>query len=920
MIPFVSPRSSSLQHSSPIVRLLLLLIVGLISSPLQIAAQETTQGPVPIRNFNFLDDEEITHWTPAHDVGPLSGTTRGMRMEITGTDPFIIGPPRDYPPKTPLVVKLRVHSDAAGWGQLFYFTQHATEKNSVRFPIARGLNQEVVVYLPPLGNNYRLRFDPPENAPQFFLESMEFERRRQIAAPTWEPPIRPAAVDESLSIASEQLTLAATTAHDADDWVLQFRGRTIAQHHNQLKFGYQPTSSRESAVWFSRNQKPNTRWRKVGEALESVVTVIDPDGGTWTVTRQFTPAGENAIDVQMSLALNRPRDILFAPLLMLLSPEPSPAPGKRQSLLAGVEYLDAEPSSSQADLEGPAAVRRVPTADKLTFPLMAFQRDDYVVSVMWQPSADVAAWFDTPDRVLGSAGDVLGLVTPGATRGYRIDGEWLPVRPRTVEPGKALTARATIRVGPGRSVVPAVQYYVKQHGWPELPAAIARQTYARQAAAGWLETGLYEDGLFRHAMGNGFPLQPAADAVWMTRWLHQEVTDKQLRDLLRQAAERGLARVAPGSEYQAAIGHLLPPVIGLVSDRTTATIEQARQAARATLGRFDADQIARYHPPAQGLDLSRTQPSREANGLEAQVVASLLQAALYSGDRELITTAVERLRKLDRHDHSVPRGAQTWEVPLHTPDILAAAHLVHAYTLGYEWTGEAAMLERAIEWAWTGVPFVYLNAPYSGEVGNYATISVLGATHWEAPVWIGLPVQWCGLVYADRTSRLARHDPQGPWEKLSAGITRSAMQQCYPLDHPRRGLLPDSFQLELQLRNAADINPGTLQPLAMRHFLGVPVHDMRVARRSGLIVHAAGLIRELTEPGDREVSMLVRGWSVEPSVVMIHGLKSEPQLLIDGETARHPVRFFPESGTLLATLSPAAGKDQRWQIRLTETP
>ena len=54
--------------------------------------------------------------------------------------------------------------------------------------------------------------------------------------------------------------------------------------------------------------------------------------------------------------------------------------------------------------------------------------------------------------------------------------------------------------------------------------------------------------------------------------------------------------------------------------------------------------------------------------------------------------------------NTVPRGAQTWEVPLHTPDILASAHLVSAYTLGYELSGDPALLDRAKYWAWTGVP------------------------------------------------------------------------------------------------------------------------------------------------------------------------------------------------------------------------
>ena len=91
-----------------------------------------------------------------------------------------------------------------------------------------------------------------------------------------------------------------------------------------------------------------------------------------------------------------------------------------------------------------------------------------------------------------------------------------------------------------------------------------------------------------------------------------------------------------------------------------------------------------------------------------------------------------------------PRGAQVWEIPLHTPDMLASAYLVWAYVRGYELTGNEEYLREARKWALTGIPFVYLWSDYP--VMLYATPPVYGATNWQAPFWIGLPVQWVGLV------------------------------------------------------------------------------------------------------------------------------------------------------------------------------
>src|SRR6266404_9975202 len=216
---------------------------------------------------------------------------------------------------------------------------------------------------------------------------------------------------------------------------------------------------------------------------------------------------------------------------------------------------------------------------------------------------------------------------------------------------------------------------------------------------------------------------------------------------------------------------------------------------------------------------SKTHSSNEANGFTSRPVQYLLEAAAFSGDHDLLAGALERLRAMKKFHNGVPRGAQTWECPLHIPDILASAHLVRAYTLGYELTGETQFLQQARYWAWTGVPFVYLVNPTDRPVGLYGTIAVFGATQWKAPVWLGLPVQWCGLVYAEALYRLVRDDPAGPWKRLADGITASGVQQSWPsTDRAMQGLLPDSFVLRTQHRNGPAINPATLLASATRFF------------------------------------------------------------------------------------------------------
>ena len=140
------------------------------------------------------------------------------------------------------------------------------------------------------------------------------------------------------------------------------------------------------------------------------------------------------------------------------------------------------------------------------------------------------------------------------------------------------------------------------------------------------------------------------------------------------------------------------------------------------------------------------------------------------------------------------------------------------------------------------MPFVYLVNPTPQPIGLYGTIAVFGATNWRAPVWLGLPVQWCGLVYADALYRLVRHDPKGPWKQLADGITLSGIQQSWPPeDRDLQGLLPDSFVLRAQKRNGPAINPATVEACAA-HLFNQPAYDFWSFRKNGLRVHAPGEI------------------------------------------------------------------------------
>ncbi len=253
---------------------------------------------------------------------------------------------------------------------------------------------------------------------------------------------------------------------------------------------------------------------------------------------------------------------------------------------------------------------------------------------------------------------------------------------------------------------------------------------------------------------------------------------------------------------------------------------------------------------------------------------SILEAATLSADSNLIEAAIELLDKQTvLYANTVPRGAQTWEIPLHTPDILASGRLARAYVLGHIITGREDHIEQARYWAWTGVPFVYLVNPTEGPIGPYATIPVFGATNWKGS-WFGRPVQWCGLVYASALHLLNQYDPDGPWLQIAKGITASGLQMTWPPEDPDRvGLLPDYIRLESQNRDGPAINPGTTQAHVSELFGAGTIYDIRRLPIYDCPVHAPCAIRDVTED-DTGASFTVDGWGATRCVGPYHVLVS----------------------------------------------
>jgi hypothetical protein len=873
--------------------------------------------PAALPIFDFTDPAQNAPWGDPHHLGGRVTTAEGLTLTISGPDPWLIGPPRDYPADQPLWLHLRLKSDRSGMCQVFYFpvSSGPTEADSVRFAVRGGEWFEAKVRMPALGSGHRLRIDPPGDGGQVALGRLWFTERLSFTPPDWPKPELPAAGDRPAVLESGALKLVHNRAQFGG-FLVEVEGMLMAAGHGSPLIGYVRDGQPR---WLTVNAPGTTvvvqqagfmplADTTQGGTLTARATVRDPDGGQWVLEHNFKLNSAGSLQVEAVVRCDQDREVLYLPLFTLLPGLGSYGTNKTQALLAGVEYLENEPSSSTADLNRPDAYRQVADTLKLTLPLMAVAAQERYVALAWNqpPGAPTCAVFDTPDRLYGSEAQVMGLLFPGSDGLNREEHSLLPYDTARLTANRPVRVAGLLMAGRGRSVVPAVQEYVHRFGLPPpppLPGGPA--AYFDLAARGWLNSEIRDGDLYRHATP-GFGSMPAADAALYEDWLAARVSDTELASRLTAAAQAALSQVAPANYHQAQVGHVRYAVPALVYGAVTENLDRVEQAARGQLARFEADGLIRYQARPGGLDFAKTHWASDANGLTAGALATVLQAAAFTGRRDLIEAGLRHLRALtERFGDTVPRGAQTWEIPLHTPDILASAYLVNAYVLGYELSGDASFLERAKYWAWTGVPFVYLRPPTDQPVGLYATIAVLGATHWIAPNWIGLPVQWCGLVYADAIQRLARHDDSGLWLRLAEGIVRSAIQQTYPAGDIRNlGLLPDSFSLRAQTRNPANINAATVLAPAIPALKQPAIYDFRVLPRQGVRLHAPGQLRHLEERADG-FSFRVETWSQRRCFVLANGLRQKPQVRLNGESVElnGPHEYQAETGRLILQIS-----------------
>lgn len=847
-------------HARTPLSVVLFALAVLVVSP-----RSSTVGAEDIRPFppGVIIGEKVHEWSfedgaqgwqALHDCR-ISAGGGVLKITSTGTDPYLAAPVSVSEPG--IAVRLRARCAAAGKGQFFWTTTrhpHTGEARSRRFELIHDHEwHDYEVLLDVKDPLTSLRLDPGGSEGVVEVERIAIHRGIPY-------PLEIARVEQSAT-------------------------EVVLEVHNH----------RDSEVVFTANGKtcriPGSEWVPVafpadsGTPFEAVTTALEPRDlpplrHTVVIHRQDAPGDFIELEGDtLTVAVSRdgtgarifcggvPVGV-FAPLVLVDGRIPSlEVVGKtgqavtfegediwldvrlqadeifvsiragkevegpvlravgalEQGLFAGVEYLGrGEASSSKLDIETEDHLRFAPDPLKVTLPLMSVVTDRSAVALTWKDTS-LQPVFATPNFIDGSADHRMAL------RGSRIE-------------AVALVRRTALE----ETILWAVQRFGGLPPPPRPPRSRKEQSSLCMKA---IQGPIAGPGGWGHCAEDRWPRRPHADIV-STIWRLTGTVPE-----LPGALVPGGAHVRNEAAY-------------FVTGNAPLWLEQTGSEARGLIQAQQPDGGYLYRGPYRRGHFEDT-----ASGVCARPAARLLELAHLTGNREYLAAGVKTLEYMKRF--RTPRGAQTWELSLHTPDVLASAYLVWAYVRGYELTGNEEYLGLARKWALTGVPFVYLWSRYP--IMLYATPPVYGATNYRAPLWIGLPVQWCGGVYAYALTLLAPHDETLEWSRLARGILVAGQQMQYP-QGPLAGCLPDVFELASQSRAGPTINPAALVSLQLAlegkpdslvvatgggHRVAAPF-PVRIEGREAHIDGHPGASYQVLVDGEKVVDVKSRGSDVVP--------------------------------------------------------
>ena len=873
-----------------VIKVFLAVAAGL---SLQASAQEIVLG-----DFTKGDNG----WRAAHHIKDVDVSAVGTSFTVTDNDPWFLGPKVSIPAAPEGATKVRFTiacepTNCGGAWEIYHNLEGKGYDERKKFAL-RACGHEPYtrfsVDMPVKGFSSvdgSFRIDPPAAiGDRFTIKSFTVE----ILTPLWTyHPTTP----QELALPDNAIVL------EGEGWRLRHDPVRMGAFRYESHGKTVECNPGEPCVVLGKDGRPcRIDWSTVKATAKHTrngfamtAETRDAEGRKWRMTRSFAKAEENRALAILTKYECDGTKVLHVPYLTLFADRASSG-RKHQAMLSGLEYLDDEPSSSTREIRMPESNRLIPALQRICAPFAALTDEKAWLAAKWMMprKRQYSVVFDTPDRQFNSGGHLLAFWFP-AVGAARPESELGIYEAEHYSGGSHVVF---LRAGDGATVADALAALVTRDNLPS-PDRFDVVDTLKLLSHGWLDSKLREGTKVRHAALPGFALQQASDAPALMQWLAAQMEcrpdpDAALAKRLRETASDMFAAVDPKEIGKACVSHIQRPVAPLLAGDVNSWFA-ARDARLRERTKSLADGYRVWKATRDpGRDLGSTLGAEDCNGYTAMAMEEMLVDATWSGDEAEIAKALAALDKaLARYAGTVPRGAQPWEMPLHTPDIIASGLMVRCCALGYLLRPDEKYLKAARYWAYTGLSMVYLvKPPFSfpegvDPFGCYATCGVMGATNWDLVSWMGRPVQWCGLVYSAALYdylRLCRRDEASFWRKIADGIVASGVRQTYPASEPdRQGLLPDSIFIEAQTRNPAPINPGDVQE-NLAEMLKSPYYALRAfPGKMPVLLHAAGDATDLARKGNT-LTCRIAAWPETESRLVLTRIDPIASVTLNGKT------------------------------------
>jgi hypothetical protein len=676
-------------------------------------------------------------------------------------------------------------------------------------------------------------------------------------------------------------------------------------------------------------------------ALQFDASFVDADGATWTLRVTFLAMPAPAfISVTHQLSVDAGARLLAWSGLEYLPGEGGGSFGaaRDSALFPGLEYLLADDiSSSDRYVAQPLNRRFVPHANKITIPLMAVTRGGLTTGLMWDATQRwdgahdrPAALFASPNTWDGQPNHLMRLFAPGMTAGLPENAARLS-QPYALAADTPLQLSALLFADAALDPLRPVELWLQTYGLPE-PLGLPRATTEtlRLALANYRDVvWVPASNGWRYALQD--PWGPGYNpGIALHLWL--ATMDSELKGGV-EPAWRDTARAAQASPavggqpnpwfYQPIflLNQAEPGAAGL--QETLARLVTWRQGADAAMAGQRDDGTWGYSQtntasPQFGAE------GDTSNGYTATRAFHILYAARITGDAQLAAAGLKALRYFEQQPLR-PEGAQTWELSLHVPDVLASAWVVQSFVEGYRLTGERRYLDLAQRWALAGLPFIYLWNPDDRPVMRFGSIPVFGATNYTFP-WFGRPVMWNGLDYAFGLQALAGElraaglPELTDWRAVAEGIT-GVTTQMQSLDQAYLGMYPDAWDVMA----GSEAYTWWLAPTYLAHNLlllrGAPgarvtTRAVDLDGRTARVSAAADILSIESQPD--ALTARLRYYAGESSAVLVSGLAAPPASVRVNGRLLDPGEWQYGQGWLVARVAYDAGEEAEVAIAWKE--